>query len=45
MSVGASMLVKRTDHGDQMFVTGAARYAQQVLDLDAEAALPVRARR
>ncbi len=45
MTVGASMLVKRTDRGDQMFVTSLGRYAQQVLDLDAEAALPERGRR
>jgi aminoglycoside/choline kinase family phosphotransferase len=40
MSIGASMLVKRTDRGDQMFVGSLARYAQQALDLDAEATLP-----
>jgi Ecdysteroid kinase-like family len=42
MTIGASMLVKRTDRGDEMFVTSLARYAQQALDLDAEATLPVR---
>lgn len=42
MTVGASMLVKRTDRGDDMFVTSLARYAQQALDLDAEATLPSR---
>jgi aminoglycoside phosphotransferase (APT) family kinase protein len=40
MSIGASMLVKRTERGDDMFVTSVARYAQQALDLDAEALLP-----
>jgi aminoglycoside/choline kinase family phosphotransferase len=40
MSIGASMLVKRTERGDEMFVTSVARYAQQALDLDAEATLP-----
>jgi hypothetical protein len=40
MSIGASMLVKRTDRGDEMFVTSVRRYAQQALDLDAEATLP-----
>ena len=36
MSIGASMLVKRTERGDEMFVTSVARYAQQALDLGAE---------
>jgi hypothetical protein len=40
MSVGASMLVKRTDRGDDMFVTSVSRYAQQALDLGAESLLP-----
>ena len=40
MSIGASMLVKRTGRGDEMFVTSVARYAQQALDLEAEATLP-----
>jgi hypothetical protein len=40
MSIGASMLVKRTERGDQMFVASVARYAQQALDLEAEATLP-----
>lgn len=35
MSIGAAMLVSRTERGDDMFVTSVARYAQQVLDLDA----------
>jgi hypothetical protein len=29
------MLVRRTDRGDDMFVTSLARYAQQAIDLDA----------
>ena len=33
MSIGASMLVKRTERGDELFVTSVARYAQQALDL------------
>lgn len=40
MSIGASMLVKRTERGDEMFITSVARYAQQALDLEAEATLP-----
>ncbi len=40
MSIGASMLVKRTSRGDDMFVTSVARYAQQALDLEAESTLP-----
>jgi len=35
MAVAASMLVERTDRGDQMFLTMAARHAQHALDLDA----------
>jgi aminoglycoside/choline kinase family phosphotransferase len=42
MSIGASMLVKRTQRGDEMFVTSVARYAQQALDLGAEDVLPAR---
>ena len=40
MSIGAAMLVKRTDRGDEMFVTSVSRYAQQALDLGAEDTLP-----
>jgi hypothetical protein len=40
MSIGASMLVKRTERGDEMFVTSVARYAQQALDLEAEDTWP-----
>ncbi|HUO49189.1 MAG TPA: aminoglycoside phosphotransferase family protein [Acidimicrobiales bacterium] len=36
MAVGASMMVERTDRGDDMFMAMATRHAQQVLDLDAE---------
>jgi hypothetical protein len=35
MAVAASMLVERTDRGDQMFMTMAARHARHALDLDA----------
>jgi hypothetical protein len=36
MVVVASMLVVRTQRGDDMFMTSLARHAQQVLDLEAE---------
>lgn len=35
MAIAASMLVVRTERGDDMFMTSLARGAQQVLDLDA----------
>ena len=35
MAVGASMLVERTERGDEMFMTMASRHSQHVLDLDA----------
>ena len=35
MAIVASMLVERTDRGDQMFLTMAARHALHALDLDA----------
>jgi hypothetical protein len=35
MAVGASMMVARTDRGDQMFLTMASRHARHALDLDA----------
>jgi aminoglycoside/choline kinase family phosphotransferase len=35
MAVAASMLVERTDRGDQMFLTMAARHSRHALDLDA----------
>jgi hypothetical protein len=40
MAVAASMLVERTERGDEMFMTTLARHAQQALDLDAVALLP-----
>lgn len=39
MDIAASMLVKRTDRGDAMFVTSLQRHAQQAIDIDAEAML------
>jgi hypothetical protein len=39
MAVGASMLVERTERGDEMFMTMARRHAAHVEDLDAEALL------
>jgi hypothetical protein len=36
MAVAASLLVVRTERGDDMFMTSLARHAQQVLDLEAE---------
>lgn len=40
MTVAASMVVVRTDRGDDMFMTWLHRNAQQVLDLDALSLLP-----
>lgn len=40
MTIAASMVVERTERGDDMFMTWLARNAQQVLDLDALALLP-----
>ena len=40
MAVAASMLVERTDRGDDMFMTTLARHAQQALDLGADELLP-----
>lgn len=40
MTIAASMVVVRTERGDDMFMTWLARNAQQVLDLDALALLP-----
>lgn len=40
MAVAASMVVRRTDRGDAMFMATFARHAQQVLDLDALSLLP-----
>jgi hypothetical protein len=39
MAIAASMLVKRTERGDDMFVTSLQRHAQQAIDIDAEAML------
>ena len=40
MAIVASALVRRTDRGDEMFVTMAERHARQALDLDAESSSP-----
>ncbi|HET7049321.1 MAG TPA: phosphotransferase [Solirubrobacteraceae bacterium] len=40
MTVGPAVIVERTPRGDDMFMTSVARYAQQVLDLDAFDLLP-----
>jgi hypothetical protein len=40
MAIAASMLVVRTERGDEMFTTGLARHAQQAIDLDAVELLP-----
>jgi hypothetical protein len=40
MAIGASMIVTRTDRGDQMFMAMANRHGQHALDLDAEALIP-----
>ncbi|HEX4563360.1 MAG TPA: phosphotransferase [Solirubrobacteraceae bacterium] len=40
MTVAPAMLVERTERGDEMFLVSLARYAQQVVDLDAIALLP-----
>jgi aminoglycoside phosphotransferase (APT) family kinase protein len=39
MAIAASMLVERTDRGDQMFLTMASRHARHALDLDAPGVL------
>ncbi|QXC62478.1 ecdysteroid 22-kinase family protein [Aquihabitans sp. G128] len=39
MAVAASMLVERTDRGDQMFLTMAGRHSRHALDLDAQAVI------
>ena len=39
MAVGASMIVERTERGDEMFLTMATRHSHQVLDLEAVTAL------
>ena len=40
MTIAASMVVVRTDRGDDMFMTQLGRAAQQVIDLDALSLLP-----
>ncbi len=40
MTIAASMVVQRTERGDDMFMTSLERNAQQVLDLDALSLLP-----
>ena len=40
MAIVSSMLVERTERGDEMFMTMLARHAQHVLDSDALACLP-----
>ncbi len=40
MVIAASMVVQRTDRGDEMFMATLERSAQQILDLDALALLP-----
>jgi len=39
MAIAASMLVERTERGDQMFLTMAARHSRHALDLDAAAVI------
>jgi hypothetical protein len=39
MAIAASMLVERTDRGDEMFMTMASRHSTQALDLGADAFL------
>src|SRR3954470_11202726 len=40
MAIAASMLVERTERGDEMFMTMLARHAQHAIDVDAVALLP-----
>jgi aminoglycoside phosphotransferase (APT) family kinase protein len=40
MAIGAAMLVERTERGDEMFCTMAARHAHHALDLEATSLLP-----
>jgi hypothetical protein len=40
MTVAPAMLVERTERGDEMFMVSLARYAQQVLDVEALELLP-----
>jgi hypothetical protein len=39
MAVLASMVVERTDRGDEMFLAMAGRHGRQILDLDSESAI------
>lgn len=39
MAIVASMIVERTERGDDMFMAMASRHGRQILDLDAEALL------
>ena len=41
MAIAASMLVERTDRGDQMFLTMAERHARHALDLDAASVISI----
>lgn len=40
MAIGASMIVERTDRGDEMFIAMAERAARHALDLEAEVFVP-----
>ncbi|HXQ59611.1 MAG TPA: phosphotransferase [Acidimicrobiales bacterium] len=40
MAVGASMMVERTERGDEMFLTMARRHAAQIVDLGSHELLP-----
>jgi hypothetical protein len=40
MAIGASMIVERTDRGDQMFMAMANRHGRHALDLDSESLIP-----
>jgi hypothetical protein len=40
MTIVASMVVERTERGDEMFMSTLARYAEQAIDLDAVELLP-----
>jgi hypothetical protein len=40
MAIAASMLVERTERGDEMFMTMLARHAQHAIDVDAVGLLP-----
>ena len=40
MTIGPAVIVERTERGDDMFMSSLARFAQQILDLDALELLP-----